>query len=83
MVLASDGATAEKIQELKGLMSRQPIDHKRAPVEEVILKLLVYGDQQMPATQVGIGKTRPSLKDFVKRQKGGINSRRRIISAKR
>ena len=45
----------QKIQELKGLIGCQPIDHKRGPIEDGILKLLVYGDRQMPETQVRIG----------------------------
>ena len=49
------------IQQLKGLIRRQPIDHKRGPIEDKILKLLVYGDQQLPETQNGNRGIRKSL----------------------
>ena len=73
MKVVSDGASAKKIQELKDLTRRrQPIDPKRGPIEDAILKLLVYGDQQVPGTQIKIGVIRRSLRDFVRRQKEGV-----------
>ena len=33
MKVVSDGASPEKIQELKDLMSRNPIDRKRGPID--------------------------------------------------
>ena len=56
MEMVSGGATAAKIQELKDLTTRQPIERKRGPTDDKILKLLVYGGQQMPETQIKIGK---------------------------
>ena len=56
MADAPDGDPIEKVQELKGLTTAQPIDPKRCPVEDEILKLLVYGDRQMPETKVKLGK---------------------------
>ena len=59
-----DKATAQKIQELEGLIRRQPIGHKRGPFEDEISKiltLLVYGDQQIPETQVRIENIRRAL----------------------
>ena len=71
--LAQDGRG--KIQQLKCLISRQPIDHKRGPIEDTILKLLVYGGQQMPEIQMGISKIRKSMGEFAHRKKeGGIGA---------
>ena len=58
MQLVSGGSTTRKIQDLNGLMGIQPIDQKRGPIEDKILKLLVNGDQQMHETQVKIEKIR-------------------------
>ena len=52
----SEGVTTEKIQELKDLMIRRPIDRKMGPIGEKILKLLGYGDQQMSETKIKIAK---------------------------
>ena len=46
MEAVSGGATAEKIQDLKDSMGRQPIDRKRGPVEGGTLKLLARGDRR-------------------------------------
>ena len=58
MQLVSGGSTTRKIQDLNGLMGIQPIDQKRGPIEDKILKLLVNGDQQMHEAQVKIEKIR-------------------------
>ena len=68
----SNEAKAKKIQELKGLMARQPIGHRRGPIEGKILKLLVYGDQQIPENQIRIGEIRKSLTEFAHRRKEGV-----------
>ena len=41
-------STKQNIQQLRGLIIKQPIDPKRGLIEDKILKLLVYGGQQMP-----------------------------------
>ena len=56
MEMAPDGAAADNIQELKGIASRQPIGHKRGPVDDRILKLLVYGDQLTPGAHIKLGR---------------------------
>ena len=61
----------QNIQQLKGLVFRHPIDRKPGPIEDKILKLLVFWDQQIPGTQVRIGEIRESLKEFAHRQKEG------------
>ena len=48
MEMAPVGAATDDIQELKGVMRRQPVDHKRGPFAKRILKLLVYGGQLIP-----------------------------------
>ena len=45
----------QMIQQLGDIISRQPIDRKRGPIEDKISKLLVYGDKQMPGAQIRIG----------------------------
>ena len=50
------GATAtNKIQDLKDLMGMQPIGRNRGPIGGKILKLLVYGAQQVHETQNKMG----------------------------
>ena len=56
MELVSVGAMAGNIQELNGIMSRKPIERKRGPIGDRIAKLLVYGDQLMPETQIKLRK---------------------------
>ena len=73
--LAKD--TKKNIQQLKGLVRSQPIDRKRGPIENKILKLLGHGDQQMPGGPSSIGDIRKALWGFALRQKAE-NSRRRI-----
>ena len=64
------GAKTAKIQELKGLMRRHPIDHERGPPADTILKLLVCGDRQTPEPKIKIEIRRP-LKDCARQKKGG------------
>ena len=71
MEMAPEGIIAANIQQLKDLIRRQPIDHKRGPTEDKILKLLAYGDHQMPATKIKIGDIRQSLNDFAGKGKEG------------
>ena len=66
MEMVSDGAMTRKIQALEGLMSRQPIGRKRGPIDDKISKSLVYGDQQMPETQIKIGEIKAIVKVFRK-----------------
>ena len=70
MAMAPDGAITAKIQELKDLMSRQPIGRIRGPIADKISKLSGYGDHQVHWAKVKIGKIRRELKDFVRHQKG-------------
>ena len=60
------------IQQLKGLIIRHPVAPKRGPIEDKILKLLVYGDQQIPENQIRIGEIRKSLTEFAHRRKEGV-----------
>ena len=46
----------QKIQQLRRLIIRLPMVHKRAPIADKMWKSLVYGDQQMPETQIRIEK---------------------------
>ena len=62
--------TARKIQRLEGLIRRKPIDYKRGPIGHKILKLLDYGDQQMPGAQIRIAKIRKASGEFPQKQKG-------------
>ena len=78
MAMVSDGATTNKIRELKDLMRGQPIDQKVGPFDDKILKLLGYGGRQMPQTQIRIGGIRQGLNDFARQRKEGVNSRERI-----
>ena len=71
MEMAPDGAITAKIQGLKDLMIRQPIDRKRGSIDGRILKLLRYGDQLMPEKHSKIEAIWQELKDFVRRQKEG------------
>ena len=71
MEMVLDGAMRDNIPELKGIMSRKPIDRKRGPVDDRIPKLLVYGDQQTHETQFKIEEIRQSLNDLVRHQKEG------------
>ena len=61
----------QNIQQLQGLISRQPIGRKRGPIGGKISKLLVCGDQQMPETQMGIEEIRKALSELPHRQKEG------------
>ena len=61
MEMVSEGAAADNIQELKGIMSMRPIDRKKGPFDDRTWKLLVYGDQLMPDTQIKIEEIRQSL----------------------
>ena len=61
----------QNIHQLHGLISRKPIGHKRAPIEGKISKLLAYGDQQMPETQVRLCEIRSALGEFAHQQKDG------------
>ena len=72
MEMAPDGVATHKMKELQDLMSRQPIDRKRGPVEDKISKLLVCGGQQMHGAQIKIAEIRRSLKDFVRQQEEGM-----------
>ena len=67
----SDGATTGNIQELRGLMSSNPIDRKGGSDGGVISKQLIYGDKQMPDTQIKIERISESPNDFVRKQKEG------------
>ena len=69
MEMASDGAMADNVQQLNGIMSRQSIDRKRGPANGRILKSLVYGGQLMPDKQIKIERIRRALADFARRQK--------------
>ena len=80
MAMASDGAMAHKIQELKDSMSRRPIDRKRGPIVGEIWRLLIYGDQQMHGAEIKIVEIRQHLKDFERRKKEGRNWRDVITS---
>ena len=78
MVSVSDGAAAEKTQELDDLTSRKPIGNKRGPVDDEIFKLLVYAGQQMHGAQIKIEIIRKALNDFViQKKEGGGSSRQR------
>ena len=57
MEAVSEVAAAEKIQELKDLTRRQPVDRKRGRSRGGS-KLLAYGGQQMPETQIKIEEIR-------------------------
>ena len=50
-------------------MRRQPIDRERGPIADKILKLLAFGDQEMPATQIKIEEIRKPLNDFARQRK--------------
>ena len=63
--MESEGATTKDIQELKGIMGRGSIFRKGRHTESRILKLLIYGDQQMRETQIKIERIRESPKEFV------------------
>ena len=67
--MAPGGATTHNIQQLKGILNRQPIDRKLGPVADRISKLLVYGDQQMPDAQIKIGEIGKSINDFARRRR--------------
>ena len=67
--MVADGATTHSIQQLKGIMSRQPIDCKRGTVDDRILKSLGYGRQQMQAAKIKTEAVRQSLKYFTRQQK--------------
>ena len=71
MELVSAGTSAAKIQELKGLMIRRPIDHRRGPTEDRISKLSVYGGQQMHGAKIKIGEVRQALNYCVRKQREG------------
>ena len=47
MGVVSGGVASAKMQELKDLARRRPIDRKRGPIGDKISKLLVYGEKQM------------------------------------
>ena len=48
--MAPQCAMAKNIQELRGIMSRHHIAHKGVPIEDRVLMLLIYRDQQMRET---------------------------------
>ena len=74
--VVSEGAKTKNIQELKDLMSRQPSIAKRGPIESKILKLLVYGGQQMPDAPFKIDLIRKALKgSTIQRKRGGIRAK--------
>ena len=72
MEVVSGGVATATMQELHNLMTRPTIDRKRGPIEGKISKLLAYGDPQMPGAQIKIGEIGQSIKDFVRRQKEGM-----------
>ena len=74
----SDEGATQKMQELECLIWRQPIAHKRGPIEDEICKLLVYGDRKLPGTQVRIEKVMQALGIRRRREKKEGNPRRRI-----
>ena len=47
-------------------MRRRPIDHKRGPIDDRILKFVVYGDQQMHATKIKNWGNKENIKGFFK-----------------
>ena len=61
-------------------MSIQPIDRKRRPIEDKILKLLVYGGQQMHGAQIIIEDIRQALKDFARQQRAKGRNLHEIIA---
>ena len=67
--MVSGGAATKNIQELKGARRRQRIDCNCGPVTYRILKLLVYGEQQVRETQINIGGIRESVKCFTRQKK--------------
>ena len=70
--LLSGGAMAGSSQELQRWASRATVDRKGGALVGRISKHLTYGDQQMPETQIKIGRVRESLNDFVRNHKEGI-----------
>ena len=78
-----DEADTMNIQDLGDLIRRKPIDRKRGPIEDKILKLLVYGGQKMRENQVIVGEIRQDLEGFVGRQKAGMESAQKNYIRKR
>ena len=53
--MVSGGFAAGNIQELRGLTSRKSIDQKGGAASGRVPRKLIYGDRQMPETQVKTG----------------------------
>ena len=71
--MVSESATTKDIQELKGVMRRKPIAREGGPIEDRILKLLIYGGQQMHDAQIKLGGSEnrwKSSEDNRKRKRG-------------
>ena len=58
MEMVSGGAATSKIQELEDLIIRHPIDHKRGPAGDKILKLLDTGINKSAKRKLKLGKQR-------------------------
>ena len=80
MEMASEGAKTKDIQSLTGLMGRQPIAHNGGPIGDWILKLLIYGAQQMHDAGIKIERIGEAFCEFVRKQKEGRGARRKITS---
>ena len=56
--MVSEGPMAKNIQELRGLMSRKPIGRESGTIGGRIPRQLIFGGNQMPDTQIIIGRIR-------------------------
>ena len=79
--LVPSGAMAPNIREFQGLTNRHPIGRKCDSMSARVLKQLIRRVGQMPETRVKLDRIREALKDFIRRQKEGWNSKRRIATA--
>ena len=73
---------AKNIQHLQGLMSRRPVDRKAGTTSGRILEHLIYGQNQMPETQIKIEIIRETLEDFARKQQEGAKFRKKNYKRK-